>query len=207
MNQEVEAITGNYMLAIGYLSEMRNGVMHYRLDITRGILVRDTGEKAVALQKRLDEWLAIIAANEAKYVPTVETGEKTKLYGEYQAAWKEYLLAAQHTLTLLVQGNNDQALVELAGLVKTGERTVKALAADAEFNARIPSELAGTAADAYATGRFVVLVLLGAAIAIACLVGWLTVVGIARPVQAMTGAMRRLAEKDLQVQIPARGRT
>ncbi|MFL5279578.1 MAG: MCP four helix bundle domain-containing protein [Rhodopila sp.] len=54
MNQEVEAITGNYMLAIGYLSEMRNGVMHYRLDITRGILVRDNGEKAVALQKRLD---------------------------------------------------------------------------------------------------------------------------------------------------------
>ncbi|MFL5279579.1 MAG: HAMP domain-containing protein, partial [Rhodopila sp.] len=116
-------------------------------------------------------------------------------------------MAAQHTLTLLVHGNNDQALVELAGLVKAGERTVKALAADAEFNARIASELAGTAADAYATGRFVVLVLLGAAIAIACLVGWLTVVGIARPVQAMTSAMRRLAEKDLQVQIPARGRT
>ena len=51
------------------------------------------------------------------------------------------------------------------------------------------------------------MVLLGAAVVIAGAAGYVMVRAIARPIQAMTAAMRGLAAKDMTVEIPAQGRT
>ena len=51
MNASVVQVTGNYLLWIGYLAEMRNAVLHYRLELTKGILVKTNGGNIDALDK------------------------------------------------------------------------------------------------------------------------------------------------------------
>src|SRR3954453_21031883 len=207
MNRHVADITENYLIAIGYLSDMRNAVMHFRVDIIKGVLTRTKGEDAIALQKRLDTWLARLDATEARYARAVELGEERQLYATYQAAWKDYLSTSQQVLGLLLNGRNDEAVDRLDGLVEKGERAVSALGADSDFNIKTANALADRVADSFHSGRILVLTLLGVAIALARTVGWVMVSAIAGPVQAMTDAMRRLADKDLQVRIPAQGHT
>jgi methyl-accepting chemotaxis protein len=82
-----------------------------------------------------------------------------------------------------------------------------ALDKDAKFNTDEGQLKADRVAGDYHGGRLVVLVMLGIAIVIAGSAGYLMVRAIARPIQAMTVAMRGLAAKDMTVEIPAQGRT
>jgi methyl-accepting chemotaxis protein len=82
-----------------------------------------------------------------------------------------------------------------------------ALDKDAKFNTDEGQRKADRVATDYHGGRLVVLVTLGIAIVIAGSAGYLMVRAIARPIQAMTAAMRGLAAKDMTVEIPAQGRT
>jgi hypothetical protein len=56
---------------------------------------------AARLDKSLTEWMTALAAQDAKYAPTVESGEEKAIYSGYQAAWKAYLESAQQALTVV----------------------------------------------------------------------------------------------------------
>src|ERR1700760_3749951 len=71
MNEKADSITTNYMLAIGYLADMRAAVLHYRLDITKAVLRRTTRDQAATVKKQLDGWLAKLDAGDAQYALTV----------------------------------------------------------------------------------------------------------------------------------------
>ena len=110
-------------------------------------------------------------------------------------------------LGLLRTGKSDEAIGKLPGLATLGEQMDAALDKDAKFNTDEGQLKADRVAGDYHGGRLVVLVLLGIAIVIASSAGYLMVRAIARPIQAMTAAMRGLAAKDMTVEIPAQGRT
>ena len=74
MNASVEEITGDTMLAIGYLSEMRSSVLHYRLAVTKGTMGKASGGDVDNLEKSLAGWSAALAATEAKYASAVPSG-------------------------------------------------------------------------------------------------------------------------------------
>jgi methyl-accepting chemotaxis protein len=207
MNDSVEQVTTNYMLAIGYLSEMRGAILHYRLALVKGVLHRIGGGDVPALRKTLADWKAALAVQEAKYAPTIETDREKAIYAEYQAAWNSYLDAAQQALGLLQDGRAEDAVSYLDGMTAKGERVDAALDEDIMFNIDTGRRWADRAAGDYNSGRLMVLVLLGIATGLAVGAGYLTIKGIARPIQAMTAAMRRLAARDVSVEIPARGRT
>jgi methyl-accepting chemotaxis protein len=207
MNASVEEVTTNYMLGIRYLAEMRGAILHYRLALTKGILHKASGQEVVALGQTLANWKAALAAQEAKYASTMEMGKEKAIYAECQAAWSSYLDATQQVLGLFQGGRPDDAISLLDQMAAKGERVDAALDADIRFNVEGGQQWADQAAADYHSGRFLVLVLLGIAIALAATAGYLTVKGIAGPIQAMTAAMRRLVARDVSVVIPAQGRT
>jgi methyl-accepting chemotaxis protein len=207
MNASVEEITGDTMLAIGYLSEMRSSVLHYRLAVTKGTMGRASGGDVDTLEKSLAGWSAALAATEAKYASAVLPDDEKRVYADYQAAWRSYTDGTKQVLGLLLTGKPDEAVGKLPGLAVLGEQMDAALDKDAKFNTDEGQRKADRVATDYHGGRLVVLVTLGIAIVIAGSAGYLMVRAIARPIQAMTAAMRGLAAKDMTVEIPAKGRT
>ncbi|MFL5289087.1 MAG: methyl-accepting chemotaxis protein [Rhodopila sp.] len=207
MNASVEEITTNYLLAIGYLSEMRGAILHYRLVLSKGVLHRASGQDVTTLGRSLAEWKTALAAQEAKYAPTVNTARGKVIYAEYQAAWSAYQEAAQQAFNLLQSGRSEDAVAYLDQMTAKGERVDAALDADIKFNIDAGQTWADRAATDYHGGQLLVLVLLGIATALALTASYLTVKRIAGPIQAMTAAMRRLAARDVSVMIPAQDRT
>jgi methyl-accepting chemotaxis protein len=206
LNGTVETITSDTLVGTGYLSEMRGAILHYRLALTKAILGK-ADVKGDALDRTLAEWSTAVAAQEAKYAPTVETAEEKALFAGYQASWKAYLEGAQQILSLWHDGKFDEAIDRLGRIASQGEQVDAALDKDVKYNAQVAKELTDQAASNYSGGRLIIMVLLGASVVVSVAAGYVMVRAIARPIQAMTAAMRGLAAKDMTVEIPARGRT
>jgi methyl-accepting chemotaxis protein len=207
LNNSVEEITTNYMLALGYLADMRGAILHYRLGLRAEAMNRARHDSGAALEETLGKWTAALAVPEAKYSPTVVTETEKAIYAEYRSAWRDYLESAQPILAMLQHGKFDEAADRLDQISAKGERVDAALDKDIKFNVDEAERWANRAAEDYSSGRLVVLIGLAVAIAIAGAAGYVTVTVIARPIQAMTAAMRRLAARDIGVDIPARDRT
>jgi methyl-accepting chemotaxis protein len=206
LNDSVETITRDSLLGTGYLSDMRGAILRYRLASTKAILSKaDT--KGDAVDRALAEWSTVLAAQEAKYAPTLETAEEKALFAEYQAAWKAYLEASQQMLSVWHDGKYDEAIDRMGRIAPQGEKVDAALDKDVKYNVQVAKELTDQAASHYSGGRLIIMVLLGAAIVVSVAAGYVMVRAIARPIQAMTAAMRGLAAKDMTVEIPAKGRT
>jgi len=206
LNDTVVTITGDTLLGTGYLSDMRGAILHYRLALAKAILGK-ADAKGDAVDRALAEWSTVLAAQEAKYAPTVETAEEKALLAGYQAAWKAYLEGAQQILSLWHDGKFDEAIDRLGRIASQGEQVDAALDKDVKYNAQVAKELTDQAASNYSGGRLIIMVLLGASVVVSVAAGYVMVRAIARPIQAMTAAMRGLAAKDMTVEIPAQGRT
>lgn len=208
MNTSVDELTTNYLIAIGYLSDMRGAVLHYHLALTKGLSDKAIADSVQVLDKSLADWTTALATPEAKYAPTVVTPEEKAIYSGYQVAWKAYLETAQEALSIWRAGKLEEARDYYAkqGYPKA-EQVDAMLDKDIAFNVDTGRRLGDQAAQDYHSGRLMVLVLLAIAVAIASGAGYLLVKAIASPVQAMTAAMRRLATKDMAVEVPAGGRT
>jgi methyl-accepting chemotaxis protein len=206
LNGTVETITSDTLVGTGYLSEMRGAILHYRLALTKAILGK-ADVKGDALDRTLAEWSTAVAAQEAKYAPTVETAEEKALFAGYQASWKAYLEGAQQMLSLWHDGKYDEAIDRLGRAASQGEQVDAALDKDVKYNTEVAKQLTDQAASDYGGGRLIILILLGVSIVVSVAAGYVMVRAIARPIQAMTAAMRGLAAKDMTVEIPAKGRT
>jgi methyl-accepting chemotaxis protein len=207
LNGSVEAITSNYMLAIGYLADMRSSVLRYRLLLVRATLDRVAGDEAAKIETAMAQYIDALTASEAKYALNVDNDQEKAIYAAYRAAWKDYLAHAQQVFGLIRNGRFDDAASGLKQLTPIGVQVDATLDKDIKLNVEIARHWADQAAANYGSGQFQVVVLLGIAVAVAIAAGFGTVKAIAGPIQAMTAAMRRLADKDINVGIPAQGRT
>jgi methyl-accepting chemotaxis protein len=207
MNGSVEEITGNYLLAIGYISDMRSAVLHYRLALTKGTLQRVTGGEVDQLRKTLAGSLARLAEVEAKYAPTVVTDEEKAIYADYTAAWQTYIAATERTLDLLQAGKSQEAINGLTELAAIGERAESALDKDDDFNTRTAEQWSAKADEDYHTGRWTVVALLVVGLMLAVGVGYTLVRSIAHPLVRSAQVLGQLARRDydFELQLTTRG--
>jgi methyl-accepting chemotaxis protein len=87
-----------------------------------------------------------------------------------------------------------------------GARAEAAVKAAMDYNVNAMVSMTAEVDDSYATGRNIILGLMALAAVVATFAGWFLVTSIAAPVKSMTDAMRRLAARDMDVEIPAQGR-
>ncbi len=206
LNATVEAVTNDSMVAMGELAGMRGSILHYRLVVTKAAFGKASGGDLDKVEKSLADWSAAVAAHEAKYAPSVLDDQEKRLYSEYQAAWRSYVDGTKQMLGLLHAGKFDDAIASLTNLAVLGEQIDVPLDKDILYNVDAGRKGADQATADYRSGRLIVLLLLGVAVIVAVSAGYVTVRAIAKPIQDMTAAMHRLAEKDMTVEIPARGR-
>lgn len=207
LNGTVVDITSNYLLAIGYLDEMRvssEGIRRLNAQQLASASDRSALEGIRAqLQKELDTY----TASDGKYGPTVATDDERKLYDQIKTTRQSYLDTSARLHEFLDVGKVQDAIeYQRTNLTPLGVRLDEALAADMKFNTDMAGSLAGEAAAKYAGTRVMIFSLLVAGLLASLGLALVLVRGIAAPIRAMTDAMRRLAAHDLTAEIPARGR-
>jgi len=207
LNDDVTEITSNYLLALGYLDQMRSNLLVYRISTLR-IMETSLSEEELAGQfKRQKDTRAEFVKFDQLYGPTVVTPDEKAIYSEFVKQKDIYFQAADQAMVLVKDGKRDEASkIYRSQAVPAGNEMDKTIAKDIQFNVDMGNKWAGYAASSYDGGLVVVLILGGVAVVGALLSGIVLTRSISVPVVAMTSAMRLLAGGDKTVAIPAQGR-
>ena len=207
MTDAVDKINEDAMPSVRQLDAMRVGIATLRAVITREVLfAEDKALRQVAQAKRVELVKAYQDAV-AKYQPMVDPGTEEKLYAEVTAATAAYMAQAGQLDELLNADKiGDAKAFLLAQMIPAGERVDNTLRADMDYNAGQAAQSGVQIATSAVTGRLSIIGFAVAALVVAILAGLFLISAIARPIKAMTGAMRRLAAHDMAAEVPARGR-
>jgi len=141
------------------------------------------------------------------YDPLISPGTERGLADAIDGSWRSYQVATQDLLALTEHDQLDKAAELYYGpMLVTFGKLRDAMDADMQLNFD-EGRKAALAGETLGTRAQTLVMAFPAAFAVVCmLVGWLLVRGIAGPITAMTGAMRRLSDHDLAVNIPGAGR-
>lgn len=207
LNSQVKDTVDTYVMSIVYLSKMRGSLLNYRITTLRVLALIDDPKDFPATEEILAGLLREEQQNEEAYKATLSGLPERALYDTFSTARDSYMAALAHTRELL----RDHKIGDAVGYYREHVRPIArpvdvALDNDIAFNTRGATDGVRQADDIYRHARLTVWLLFAVCVATAGATAWFLMGSIAKPVKAMTEAMRRLAARDMQTEIPARGR-
>ncbi len=208
LNRKVRQTNDTFLASVGTLGEIRGGMANYRLFLMRQIAFPDDAKGVQLSKDTRAAQLADVQRNEAIYDRSISGPQERALFDQYKAARDRFMAAATSTIAFSTgHGADETAEYYRTTVLPVAPPVDAAISKAVEFNLQGATETVAQASALDGRGRGTVLVLLAACLAMACLMGWLLVRGVAAPVTAMTAAMRRLATRDMHTEIPAQGRS
>jgi methyl-accepting chemotaxis protein len=188
------------------LGKLEGRVRQFRLNQANYLVVK-TDKYHQQLIESMRASLEQFRAARAEYEPMITPGEERRLAKALDDSWASYLQINDEILELDRKGDKDAA-VELFNTKGRDaySATTKILIDQAEFNTHEGTRAADTAAALYGSARFLVIGGLVLAVLIGAGAGCSIVLGVSRPITHMTATMKRLAGRDMAVEIPGVGR-
>ena len=206
VNASAADIRDNWLPATRLLGQITQNMERYRTAQGQTLLAMTEAEQhdiAIRLPARLRELNQFRAA----YEPLVSPGEERRLVDAFNQAWNIYQLATQKLEAMVQAGDHAKAVSFYMGEMFATINTVReALKADADFNAQGGKQAADRGEALSTSANTWIMVLLALAAVLCVAIGWSLIRGISAPITAMTGAMNRLAERDMAIAIPGVGR-
>ena len=207
LSRKVHDTGDTYLASVGMLSDMRGSMANYRLFLMREMAFPHDVQGVQTSKDMRARSLADLEKNEAIYDHAISDPEERALFDQYKVARGRFMAVVNATLAFAASQSADEASEYYRiNVLPVAPAVDAALRKAVEFNFHGATEGVGQASTINERGRRIVLAELAACMAVAFAVGWLLVRGVARPVAAMTTAMRRLAAHDMATEIPARGR-
>ncbi|MTJ79596.1 MAG: HAMP domain-containing protein [Telmatospirillum sp.] len=206
MNAAAVDITTNWMPSVSVLDRISLKLSEHRRWELRHLIASD--QKDIA---EVDRRIALARANIAdlrkKYEPMIASPEEKALYDSFAKQLDQVYAVSDRQLALTRDGKTDQAvaLARTEGAV-IFEAANETLAKDVTLNSKGAEDANTVQETSYLRARLMTFVLLGVVLVLTVVLGLLLRGVIARPITAMTEAMKRLADGDKQIDIPARGR-
>lgn len=207
MSALVTDIASNALPSVFCIDTMRVSFAGERNAAAREVLASEDAaarqDAARVLQKHLTSFEEALR----KYEGLVDPGEEAALFQKSQAAFSDYQAKLRDIHGLLDASKFAEARASTLDLAKLGDRTDATLLALMNFNQQEALGSAAQVSDYNLTGRAYVAAFAGLAFLVS--IGAMVFLSrsVAAPIQAMSAAMRRLAANDLEIQIPATGRT
>jgi methyl-accepting chemotaxis protein len=196
VNDAAIEIRDNWMPSSNHLITINAKANRYRQLEAVHMLVKTPEEKA-AEEKNLSDSRNEIEAEWKAYEPNIGTGKEREIADKFHAYWNEYLALSEKTLSM--SRANDPTSIDHylnASRDKFGEFR-DTLLANVKFN-EDSADTAGDAGEAaYDSARIWIYSALGLAAALCAMAGFMIIVSVSTPIQAMTAAMKRLADHDL----------
>jgi methyl-accepting chemotaxis protein len=200
-----ENINRTWLPGIRYIGEMRYNMARHRAIISRHLMTSAQDQKL-----QIEERVRLAAKNvedvRKVYEPLIDSAAERTAYEAFVPAWQAYLAACAKMLAISNGGNNAEAMKFFITDVSTvglrAETTIDKIVAINLAGANA-AEQSGT--ELYRSSRYFLMVSIGFSVLFAIATGYFLTRGVARPVNAMTAAMTRLADGDIDVAIPAAG--
>jgi methyl-accepting chemotaxis protein len=204
---DAAVLVGANVVAIQQLSQVAEGSERL-LSLNLALASVQTDAERIGLRQPIEQTNRSMVEGWGKYIQTgVDPGEEQRLADVVIAAQKGYAEALQRLAGLNTTGARQQADTSLVGgAVTAGGQVRQAVAGSIAFQDHQSSDAVAAAKSTGEAAERLIIIALGA-LAIVCMaIGWALVITISNPITAMTKAMRRLADQDLNVDIPAVGR-
>jgi methyl-accepting chemotaxis protein len=208
--QSVESVSAeirdNWMPGMAAASRLSAAWKDYRLALARHVVSTNFMD-LLGIEKEMTTMRARVQTLRADYEPLVTAGEARTLVGTFDSDFKAYvateepILAVSRKLDKLTASDlfNDKSR-------ETYDAASKALNDVIDLNGRETKVAADRGAATYATARNWIFGALAIATLVCAMSGWLIVRGVSRPITAMTSMMRRLAGRDMAVEIAGQQR-
>jgi methyl-accepting chemotaxis protein len=206
VNEEASQIRDNWLPSTRALGELSGKSERYRVAQANYVMA-DTPELQARGEKLVSEALAMRDSAWATYGKLVTAGAERALAETIQREWQLYM-QEQEKLRALVQAGKQSEAVKFFVVDMRDQflRVRDPLAKGIALNEEEGRKAAGRGVAIYESARLMVVGAL-ALVALVCgFCGWAIVLGVSRPVTAMTEAMRRLAGRDLEAEIVGLGR-
>lgn len=204
INADTVEINTNWLPSVKITTDLKFQIAAYRTLIATHIATTDDAQMAT-IDKQIADATRRIGSTEAAYLPLISSAEERALYDTFHRNWTSYLAKIEPILGHSRRNENDDAIKGLMGTIVNYDRIIEDGEALVQLNTKGGDNSAAHAARVYSTARYA---LSGGICLVLLLLGATAVLldrSIARPIVAMTQSMRRLADNDLSVDIPATG--
>ena len=206
INTSLVDVADNWLPSVRTLGHIAQQSERYRGNAALATLAEDEQTR-----KQTESYEATAQAEVVKalaaYDQLVNKGEEQKLAAQLKQDWNALVSAGEDMRRISQSGDRAAAVGVLFTTLQ--DRLVKfreALQADIDFNNQGATSAADAGAAAYAAARVWVIGTLIVAVVICVLAGLGIVMGVSRPILAITAVMRRLADRDMEVEIIGLGR-
>ncbi|CAO3417627.1 Methyl-accepting chemotaxis sensor/transducer protein [Azospirillum doebereinerae] len=202
VNDRAAEIRGNWLIGVGLLGDIRATTQLYRSQEAIHILSITPADQQLS-EERLAGNLKAVEEKQRQYERTITLPQERQLFADFSDAWETYLKISRETLIPISRKNENE---KAADLFRNGSREaifkVAGILQDlTAFNAKMAGVAADRGEDAYHSavvwivGAIVLALVLGIAAAIAA------VATISRPIDRLTGVMRRLSNRDYAAEV------
>ncbi|RAU20958.1 methyl-accepting chemotaxis protein [Paramagnetospirillum kuznetsovii] len=206
MNRAADDISENWMPSVETLALLEKQILEHRRYELSHVLA--TAEAEIAgMDVEISKIRKEIVDTRKKYEPLISSSNERALYDDFSSVFGKYIEVSDRMLMLSRQNQNEAAYE----MIKSESRPVFSKAHDILEKAIALNRDGATAAAAvqhgsYESAKWVTIALLVSAIVLTSML-WLALrSAIAAPITSMTAAMRRLADGDKGIEIPARDR-
>jgi methyl-accepting chemotaxis protein len=200
VNDKAAEIRINWLPSTRAVGELSGKTERFRIAEANWVMVSQ--EDKAAAEQKMRSALAMRDKAWAGYEPLISTDEERRLANQFVAEWTDYMRHHDKLETLVRSGRQDEAVRFFTTDTRSVfERVRVPLAADIAFNAREGQKAADEGAEIYGSARAFAIgaLILAAAICVLCAYGLIR--GVSRPIANMTEAMKRLASRDMEVDI------
>jgi methyl-accepting chemotaxis protein len=202
VNGSAAEVRDNWLPATGWLGTISKSIEQYRARQGQ-FLLATTAEERTIQEQQIAESRELFDKTWRLYEPTVTTSEEKALVAAFKKPWSTYLDGSKQLLELSRKNQPEAATTLFMGKLRDDFVLArKALEQDLAWNVEQGKKEADKGAAVYLSSRAWILAVIALAAILCIAMGYLIVSGVARPITAMTDAMRKLAGGDMSAQIP-----
>ncbi|MDB5360826.1 MAG: putative methyl-accepting chemotaxis protein [Rhodospirillales bacterium] len=206
VNDQAAEIRNNWLPGTRVVGELSDKTERYRI-AEASYVMAPTAEQRATAERNLADLAEARDKAWAAYEPFIDPGAERRLADDFLRAWATYRDAGAKLQSLVRDGKRDEAAAFFMNDMRDLLNGVRdTLAKDIALNTAGGQNAADRGAEIYASARTLVIAALALAAAICVFCGVMIVLGVSKPITAMTGAMKRLAERDMAAEIVGLGR-
>jgi methyl-accepting chemotaxis protein len=202
VNGSAAEVRDNWLPATGWLGVISKSLERYRQVQASHILATTAAERDRE-EASINETLQLFDKTWALYEPTATTPIELAFVGAFKKGWSAYLEGNKELIELSRKNQGEAATKLYAGKLRDEFAQIrKVIEEDLAFNVDEGKKEADKGAEVYRSARSWIFGTLVLATLLCAAMGFMIIVGVARPITAMTETMRRLAGGDMAAEIP-----
>jgi len=201
VNHEAADIRDNWLPGTRVLGQLAQATeMHRQVDALHILRTTETEmDQTEATLKTLEQ--TVVKAQQ-EYAPLVSPGEERRFADEIARGWQSYLALSAKMQAISRKGQKADAMTLFGGdMLQEFLKVRQALQADLQLNAAEGTKAANRGAQVYGSALTMIFVVLFLAALICATAGFLIIRSVSTPILRMADGMKRLAGRDMSVEI------